>query len=327
MNFSSYQRAAKRTSYIPLQGPDTMLAPMLGLGNEVGQILEVGKKFLRHSIDIKANRNLLTEELGDSLWFLAAIATSCGIDLNNVARTNLKRTRGLYRSQSLPRNYLQTLPLLDKAYPLRERFPRRLVIKFAQTRLGDGTLKAHLTLVSADPNPFPNGPISRTYGGKKKKIGFRVGQALGDAVDDNTRRLDGYRFHDAIHMGFVAVLGWSPTLRALLGIKRRSQPQIDANEDGARAIYAEEGLAAILSRLAPSRGGFRRNEHVDSVALSVASATILDLEVEKLPPWAWRDAISQGFNAMHKLASNHGGYLVADLTTRRLTYSSNRPRN
>lgn len=303
-----------------------MLAPMLGLGNEVGQILEVGKKFVRHSIDIKANRSLLTEELGDSLWFLAAIATSCGIDLNDVARKNLTRTRDLYRSRTLPRNYLQTLPLLDRQYPARERLPRKLVIRFAQNTLPDGMLKANLTLIAANPNPFPNGPIERRYHGKKKKIGFRVGATLGDPVDDNTRRLDGYRFHDAIHMGFLAVLGWSPTLRALLGVKRRSKSKIDSNEDGARAIYAEEGLAAILSRLATSRGGFLRTENVDSVALGVVSATIIDLEVQTLPAWAWRDAISQGFNAMHKLAKHRGGYLVADLNRRRLAYSSNRPR-
>src|SRR5262249_27570397 len=153
--------------------------------------------------------------------FLAAIATSCGIKLDEVARLNLKRTKDLHRSSTLPRNYLQTLPLFDGAYPPREKFPRQLIIKFAQTRLSDGTLQAHLTLVAAKPNPFPDGRVEREFRGKRKTIGFEVGARLGDSVDDNTRRLDGYRFHDAIHMGFLAVLGWSPTLRALLGIKRR----------------------------------------------------------------------------------------------------------
>jgi hypothetical protein len=35
----------------------------------------------------------------------------------------------------------------------------------------------------------------------------------------------------------------------------------------------------------------------------------------------WRDAINQGFRAMHLLAENGGGYLIADLDQRSLTYA------
>ena len=42
-------------------------------------------------------------------------------------------------------------------------------------------------------------------------------------------------FHDVFHLAYAAVLGWSPTTRALLKIKRKSRPEIDENEDGARA--------------------------------------------------------------------------------------------
>jgi hypothetical protein len=44
------------------------------------------------------------------------------------------------------------------------------------------------------------------------------------ALNRNSRRIDAYRFHDAIHLGFMAVLGWSPTMRALLRLKRKSSP-------------------------------------------------------------------------------------------------------
>jgi hypothetical protein len=154
-----------------------------------------------------------------------------------------------------------------------------------------------------------------------KKLGYQVGGELGDPLTDNSRRVDAYRFHDAIHMGFLAVLNWSPTLRALLRLKRKSNPETDECEDGARAIFAEEGLAAVLSRLAKRRTGFLIEASVDGEVIDVAKAAAVDLEVEPLPTWLWRRAICQGFQAMHQLSENGGGYLVADLDLRTLTYT------
>jgi hypothetical protein len=39
-----------------------------------------------------------------------------------------------------------------------------------------------------------------------------------------------------------------------------------------------------------------------------------------MPAWAWRSAIHQGFRALYLLAENGGGYLVADLDKRELSY-------
>ncbi len=54
--------------------------------------------------------------------------------------------------------------------------------------------------------------------------------------------------------------------------------------------------------------------------MSVVRAATTDLEVEALPEWLWRRAIRQGFHALQELAANRGGYLVADLDARTLTY-------
>ncbi len=106
-----------------------------------------------------------------------------------------------------------------------------------------GRRAAALMLVSAEPDAFPDGPVTI----RGKLAGFQAGTEVGDPLTDNTRRMDAYRFHDAIHLGFMAVLGWSPVMRALLRLKRKSSPEADECEDGARAIFAEEGLAAVLS--------------------------------------------------------------------------------
>jgi NTP pyrophosphatase (non-canonical NTP hydrolase) len=221
---------------------------MLGLAAETGSILSVYKKYLRDGIDLTANREYLREELGDLLWYVAAVATAFGLDLDEIAEANLGRTRDRYPALSPPIGR-DTLPVFDAEYPPQERFPRRIVVAFAERAIPSGRPVAQLTLVDADPNAFPDGVVTSATG---RVIGYEVGGDLGDQLGDNSRRADTYRFHDALHMGFMAVLNWSPTLRALLKVKRKSNPETDECEDGARAIFAEEGLAAVLARLASS---------------------------------------------------------------------------
>lgn len=92
MEFSAYQQAASETSQLRLGGPHGAIAPMLGLASETGSILNIYKKYLRDGIDLVANRAFLREELGDLLWYAAAVATSCGLDLDDIAETNLATT-------------------------------------------------------------------------------------------------------------------------------------------------------------------------------------------------------------------------------------------
>lgn len=316
MDFTTFQRAAYETNQLRLGGPQAAIAPMLGLASETGSILNVYKKYLRDGIDMDANREFLREELGDLLWYVAAVATACELNLEEIVTTNLHRTRDRYPIER-QESQLEKLPIFDAMYPPQERFPRRLVVDFAEHLSLSGHPTAVLTLVSAEPNAFPDGPRSVV---SDKKIGFQVGKALGDPLTDNSRHLDAYRFHDAIHMGFMAVLNWSPTLRALLGLKRKSNPATDECEDGARAVFAEEGLAAVLSRLAKRRTAFLAENSVDGEVIEVAKAASTDLEVEPLPGWLWRSAICQGFRAMRQLGEHGGGYLVADLDLRSLSY-------
>src|SRR5215470_1532506 len=316
MEFSTFQRTAQTTSQLRFGGPHGAIAPMLGLASETGSILNVYKKYLRDGIDLAANREFLREELGDLLWYVAAVATACDLNLEDIAATNLQRTQDLYRADRAPRQP-DALPVLDTNYPMHERLPRRLVVAFVDRLLPSGRIAAELTLVSAEPNAFPDGPVALATG---KKLGYQVGATLGDPLTDNSRRDDAYRFHDAIHLGFLAVLNWSPTLRALLRLKRKSNPAVDECEDGARAIFAEEGLVAVLARLAKRRTGFLNEISIDSEVIEVAKAAAVDLEVEPLPVWLWRSAIHQGFRAMHKLGQNGGGYLVANLDARTLSY-------
>jgi NTP pyrophosphatase (non-canonical NTP hydrolase) len=99
MEFSAYQRAASETNRLRLGGPQGVIAPMLGLASETGSILNIYKKYLRDGIDLAANREFVREELGDLLWYTAAVATACGLDLEDIAQANLLRARDRYPRQ------------------------------------------------------------------------------------------------------------------------------------------------------------------------------------------------------------------------------------
>lgn len=137
MEFSAFQRAARETSQLRLGGPQGAIAPMLGLASETGSILNVYKKYLRDGIDLAANREFLREELGDLLWYVAAVATAFGLDLDEIATANLQRTRDRYPTEH-PLRQRDELPVFDAGYPPHECFPRHLVVAFAEHMLPCG---------------------------------------------------------------------------------------------------------------------------------------------------------------------------------------------
>src|SRR5581483_5016406 len=121
-------------------------------------------------------------------------------------------------------NTFDGIPVFDEGFPGTERFPRQLVVEFSDFVTTGGQRCAKMTLVSAQPNEFPQGRVSR---GDGKFAGYTVGTQLGDPLTDNTNHPDSYRYHDAIHFGFMTVLGWSPNTRSLMGLKRKSDPRVD----------------------------------------------------------------------------------------------------
>ena len=322
MDLSEYQKLALQTSkYGKQEEPDSAGRPLLGLSSKSGAVLDVYKKYILDRIHLSVATELLQEELGDLLWYVAVAASTFKLDLNDIADDNLKRVRNRYGQPNEQTMFDAPLSDFDSEFSLCERFPRRLVINFSQ-HIANKQDTAKLTLVDAAPNAFKNGPIDKRG---SKKQGFTVGGPIGNELTDNSRRADGYRYHDAVHMGFMTVLGWSPIMRAMLRIKRYSNTDVDRDQDGARAIFLEEGLVAVLAQLAKRRSEFSEPRTIDGEVLSVVNAVVSDLEVKSLPEWLWRDAICQGFTAMEQLRENQGGYLIADLDKRNLEYTNNYP--
>lgn len=90
MTFSEYQEKAIATLTVE-ENLETYLT--LGLVGEAGEIAEKVKKIIRNEQGNFATLDPsdMKRELGDVLWYLSALARTLGIDLDDVAETNLAK--------------------------------------------------------------------------------------------------------------------------------------------------------------------------------------------------------------------------------------------
>ena len=91
--FTEYQRAAMTTAVYPGRGQGNYTYPALGLAGESGEVCEKIKKAIRDDggIITDERRALLAKELGDVLWYIAALSTELGLDLDTIAADNLAK--------------------------------------------------------------------------------------------------------------------------------------------------------------------------------------------------------------------------------------------
>jgi len=147
---------------------------------------------------------------------------------------------------------------------------------------------------------------------------------IGDRLTDNRTEEDGYRFHDVFHLAYLTHLGWSPVIRALLKLKRKSDPEIDENQDGARAIIIEEGIATWIFNHAHRRNYFVGVDkgRLDYNLLKQVVDMVDGYEVEDCPLWQWEIAILDGFRVFRELRDSNSrcGVVTANLLTRTLTF-------
>lgn len=86
MELSKYQ--TKAFTFMADPDKNTLIRCILGLVGESGEVAEKLKKYYRG--DSEALQDL-TAELGDVLWYLAALATVLGLDLDEIAEENIKK--------------------------------------------------------------------------------------------------------------------------------------------------------------------------------------------------------------------------------------------
>ncbi len=95
-DFDAYQQAALRTATAAGQRThnERLANWALGLTGEAGEIAESIKKHLFHGHEL--NHDALVKEMGDVLWYLAVLASEIGVELHEVAETNIAKLRRRY---------------------------------------------------------------------------------------------------------------------------------------------------------------------------------------------------------------------------------------
>ena len=94
MNFDDYQAAAARTINDNTSIRDDLANFALGLAGEAGEVTEPIKKHLFHGKPLDTNK--LAAELGDVIWYIAAICETLGLSLNAIAADNVAKLEARY---------------------------------------------------------------------------------------------------------------------------------------------------------------------------------------------------------------------------------------
>lgn len=237
---------------------------------------------------IDNNRDRLAADLVEVFRALVRAADDADISLDIAARRNVAKSEGRW-----PRAKVWGAAL-DEAFPEQERLPRRMVFDFSE----------------------------RTTGRSIFVVLELNGVNVGDRLTDNRRVEDDYRFHDIFHLAHAAVLGWSPTLRGMLKRKRKSNPQVDQNEDGARAILIEEGISSWIFNHAARAMFYRSTTSLDFDLLKAVREFVQGYEVEVRPMWQWEVAILEGYRVFRLLKVHRGGRVTVDLDEHTLTFEA-----
>lgn len=288
MDLDEYQYRAKRTVQPGRSSEAAEQIAVLGLAGEAASIASAYKKRLRDGSAYTFFEESIAEELGDVLWYVAALASYHSMSLNQIAESNLNKTASWF----LPTTGVKQF--FDDGFPDEEQLPRRFEVEFIEDL---DTRNVMLML---------------------------GGQKYGATLNDNSLEEDGYRYHDALHFAFWTFLAWSPVMRALLRRKRKSRPEIDNAEDGARAAALEEGVSAAIFSQAKRHRYFRETDAVDYGLLASISSMTASLEVRSKTLYDWKQAVVSGSRAFIQLYEARGGTLLVDAVQQTLVFRAPR---
>lgn len=291
----SYHGQASPLTFGSLQKPkEELLGPVTGqlveqelisLAGKVGRLLE---DFAAGRVT--ANGDVLSADLIEIFRALIVAADGAQVSLDEAAQRNIRKVLSRWPIKEQWGNYFDDGPDRD------EQLPRKIVMTF----------------------------VEKDIDGKKYVLQKCNGINIGDRLTDNRVEQDDYRFHDVFHLAYAAVLGWSPVLRALFKVKRKSKPDIDENQDGARAILIEEGVATWVFNHGRRLNDFTNVKSLDYSLLKAVRELVQGYEVESRQLWQWERAILLGYEVFRqmKMPAHRGGTVTADLDAHTLTFEA-----
>ena len=88
LDMDKYQQQAATTAIYDQK--HAIIYPALGLAAEAGEVANKVKKIVR---DGKLDKEAIGSEIGDCLWYIAAICKDLGLKMEDVAQANLDKLR------------------------------------------------------------------------------------------------------------------------------------------------------------------------------------------------------------------------------------------
>ena len=293
MTFDDYQKKAATTvqSYNSKDQENYFLG-YLGLAGEAGSVLTTLKKLVRDGNGFGGFKDSLKEELGDVLWYISAIASHNDIKLEDIANFNILKT--IDRFQEIT---LEGVPRFDSQYL--EKFPDTFIVKFIEEINSNDLIQV------------------RMMWKRESELEFT---SLGDPLTDNSKFKNNYRYHDVFHLGHIAFLGWSPVMRDLMGLKRKSDESVFECEDKGRTQVAEEAITLFIYNYAKSNKMLKNSDRIDTDIINTVKQLVTDLEVSIVRGYQWEVTIIESYKVFHQLIENNGGVIKVSPKERTLTY-------
>lgn len=295
VDLNEYQKHASRTDQRPLKPDQSPLEkemalayPLMGMASEIGSLLSQYKKHVRDGEAHELFSKRIAEELGDVLWYTSNLAGKLGFDLEFIAGLNLERINERWPAGDggLPAK------LLDDEFPKDEQLPRQAEVRFEEVE-EDGLVIVRL---------------------------WWNGKQIGNDVTDMNYDPDGYRFHDAFHLSYAALLGWSPVSRFFFKTRRESQAKVREIEDGGRGIVIEEAISASVFEYARQYNFLKGVDHVDAELLYNVKGLASHLEVRVRTIYDWEQAILRSYEVWRQLREHRAGTLHLDLKQRSIEF-------
>jgi NTP pyrophosphatase (non-canonical NTP hydrolase) len=254
---------------------------LLSLAEAVGRVAGMSVA------DVRAETDQVRTLMTGVFTLLVRAADEAGISLEDAATRNLAKIVDRWPTERVP------APFFDDDFPPEEQLPRSLTVEIFERQAKNGK---HYVVQRCN------------------------GVFVGDRLTDNIMKPDDYRFHDAFHYAYAAVLGWSPVTRALFRLKRKSETKIDEGQDGARAILIEEGVATYIFGEAKQLDFFegRGAGDLSFTLLKSVRQFVRGYESDVCPLWQWEEAILQGNEAFRFLRQHRRARLQLDLQARSL---------
>lgn len=331
---------------------------LLGLFGEVGSIMAAAKKLHREGSDFTGYRIDTIEEFGDALWYFSALCRRLKFSVQSIfakaGPSGCNRTIRAADTLAMLPKIDQALLELGQAtaalLTLKQSGGASAVLlsRFADCYLNGlqaaqipfdevvafNILKTRGRFIPADKKLLPTFDddfdeeeripakfqIEITQRRSGKTYLRWNGVFIGHPLTDNIQDPDGYRFHDVFHFAHAAILNWSPTFRALIKHKRKSNPVVDEAQDGGRAIVVEEGLTAWMFSLAKDLRFFETSERISFDVLKTIQQFTAGYEVDQCPLSLWEEAILQGYAVFRQVRSNKGGTIICNRTARTIKY-------